>query len=249
MGDEFAGEFSVMVTADYGIFETEPTQEWHNTFARALSRINEPDVSAAVAAAPKLLEQTDPNLLSADDRLMLGHALVLGGHLDEAWTVLSAAAEATSESNPSFAQWMWCSAGWAAWLAGDETHLEQAADKAFTVVAADRAKRDGWNVRHWFAAWLQGRATDEAFVAACTRIPWNTGASFFVAERLRKDGKLDEAKAAYGRCVKQCEQAGSQWPIGWATWRLKEMGGEPAEADASETDVSKTDVSKKDGAE
>lgn len=239
MGDEFDGEFRVIATGDYGVFDTTTPQSWHNTWSRVLDQINSPDVAAAVAKAPATFKQVDLTRLSPDDRMMLGHALVLGEHLEDAWTVLASAADEASQDDPAFAQWIWCSAGWAAWLAGNETNVKHATDKVFALVAADRAKRDGWNVRHWFAAWLLGEATDDEFVAACTRIPWNTGTAFFVGERLRKDGKLDEAKAAYARCVKQCEQVGGQWPIGWARWRLKQTGGEPAEsgeADASETD-------------
>jgi hypothetical protein len=226
VGDEFDGEFRTIVTGDYGVFATTTPETWHGTWTRVLDQINTPDIAAAVAKAPKLLEHAGVERLSPNERMMLGHALLLGEHLDEAWTVLAAAADDASEDNPAFAQWVWCSAAWAAWLAGDETKLEQAVDKAFTVVAAERAKRGGWNVRHWFAAWLLGRATDDEFVAACARVPWNTGAPFFVAERLRKAGKLDEAKAAYARCAKSCEEAGNAWPIGWARWRLKQAGDE-----------------------
>ena len=223
MGDDFAGEFRVNVKGEFGPFETTAPERWYDSSARTLSAINSATVDKAVETAPQTFKNADLAKLPPNERLMLGHALVLGGHLDDAWTVLAGAAEEASKDNADFAQWIWCSAAWAAWLGHDEAKLKQATDKVFSVVAADRAKRDAWNVRHWFAAWLLGEATDDELVANCTREPWNCGAPFFVAERLLRDGKLNEAKAAYEHCVKLCG-AGGQWPLGWAVWRFKQIG-------------------------
>jgi hypothetical protein len=223
VGKDFQGEFKVNVKAGLGPFETTAPERWHGSWARTLSAINAVDISPAVEKAPETLKKADLAKLAPDDRMMLGQALLLGGHLDDAWTVLAGAAEEASKNDPGFAQWIWCSAGWAAWLAGDGTKLKQAAGRVFSVIAADRADKSTWNARHWCAGWLSGEATEAEFLAGCTRAPWNTGAPFFVAERLLKDGKLDEAKAAYQRCMKLCQDAGGQWPAGWAAWRLKHL--------------------------
>jgi hypothetical protein len=224
VGKDFEGEFKVIVQGSFAPFETTTPEHWHSSWIRGLNAINTLTIDAAVERAPKVLANADVARLSPDDRMMLGHALLLGGHLDDAWTVLASAAEEASKDNPGFAQWVWCSAAWAAWLAGDEAKLKQATDKVFTVVAADRSDKSTWNTRHWCAGWMLGEATEAEFLAGCTRLPWNYGAPFFVAERLLKDGKLDEAKAAYERCIKQCEEAGDPWPLGWARWRLKHLG-------------------------
>lgn len=222
MGDDFAGEFRVIVKGEFGPFETTAPERWYNPSARTLSAIDSPTIDKAVAKAPETLKNADLAKLPPDERLMLGHALVLGGHLDDAWMVLAGAAEEASKDNPDFAQWIWCSAAWAAWLGHDDTKLKQATDEVFSVVAADQADKSTWNARHWCAGWLSGEATQEEFLAGCTRKPWNCGAPFFVAERLLRDGKLDEAKAVYERCVKLSQKAGGSWPLGWATWRLKQ---------------------------
>ncbi|MBN1916866.1 MAG: hypothetical protein JW889_03065 [Verrucomicrobia bacterium] len=213
----------MIVQGDFGPFETTMPERWHSWWARGLSIINTPDIGAAVAKAPEVLKRVDLTRLSPNECLMLGHALLLGGRLNDAWTVLASAAEEASKENVSFAQWIWCSAAWAAWLAGDEAKLKQATDEVFTVVEADWSDKATWNMRHWCAGWISGEATEQEFLAGCTRQPWNHGAPFFVAERLLRDRKLDEAKAAYERCVRQCEAVGDPWPLGWAKWRVKQL--------------------------
>ena len=223
MGDDFEGEFQVIVMGEFGPFETKADERWTSSWTKALDEINSPAIDTAVEKAPEILKKADLAKLSPDERLMLGQALLLGGHLDDAQQVLVGAAKEAGKDNPSLAQWIWCSAAWAAWLGHDEAKLKQATDQVFAVVEADRAKRDDWNMRHWCAAWLLGSVTADEFVTGCTQPPWDAGALFFVAERPFRDGNLDEAKAAYKRCLKQCEERGGYLFLGWAEWRLKQL--------------------------
>jgi hypothetical protein len=210
------------VTQDETWFSTETLK-----LTSSLSKINLDPIDDAVKSAPQIFEKIDLKTLSADEKVNLGTALALSENPAAGYKVLIDAAMSARETNRGYYDWIGWRAGWAAWLAGNDSEARTVFDALLKDNNGKKIPKEKWEYGQWVAAWFQKKIPDEQLVnyfivqgAASEDDPY-----FLFGERLLKQKKYDDAKKAYERCVELAKKSGDTFPANWAKWRIKQMEG------------------------
>ncbi len=219
----------VEVLPDFGPFETKTEEKWYSIktarLVLLLEKMRSGEIDEVVTKAPILLKELEMGDLSADDRISLGAALVLGDNCRHGYSVLADVAKEVSPDREWYGKRMWWHAGWAALMMNDEMKANEAFNTVLTDSSGDAVKRENWDRSEWLAAWFLGKVKETELIKYCA----GEGSSmyddpyFFIGEKKMKEGKLDEAKKAYDLCVKFSTVAEDTWPGNWARWRLKQI--------------------------
>jgi len=192
-----------------------------------LNKINIDPIDDAVKNAPQIFEKIDFKTLATDEKVQLGDALALGENPAAGYKVLMDAAMSVRETNRGYYDWIAWRAGWAAWLAGNESEARKVFDAILKDNNDKKIPKEKWGYGQWGAAWFRGKVVDDdlLFYFATQGPASEDDPFFFFGERLLKQKKYDDAKKAYERCVELAKKSGDTFPANWAKWRLKQMEG------------------------